>query len=160
MEEFITDTPEAEGQKFLFVTVAGVEYGIDIGLVQEIIVMQEISPVPGAKPFCKGVINIRGTIVPVIDLRIKIGLEPCDYNEFACIVVVMIEGERIGMIVEEVKDVLQLELSQLQDSPAMLDCGNKRCISCRIAKVDGKAKQIMDMDRLFDLEHKENGKVC
>lgn len=150
---------QSEGQKFLFVTVNGIEYGIEIELVQEIIVMQKISPIPSAKPSCKGVINIRGTIVPVIDLRIKIGLKPCEYDELACIVVVMIAGERIGMIVEKVNDVLQFEPSQLQESPAKQDCGNKQCISCKIAKTNGEVKQIMDMRKVFDLDPQENGKA-
>jgi len=67
-----------EGIKFLFISVGGIEYGIDIKLVQEIIVMPTISPIPSAKPFCKGVINIRGTIVPVIDIRVKLGLDAAD----------------------------------------------------------------------------------
>jgi len=159
MEEIKTENPEAEGQKYLFVTVKDVEYGIEIGLVQEIIVMQKISPLPGAKPFCKGVINIRGTIVPVIDLRVKIGLEPCEYTDLACIVVVIVEGERIGMIVEEVNDVLQLGPDKLQDSPAK-NHGDRRYISCKIAKVNGTVKQIMDMSRVFDLEPHEDNKAC
>lgn len=148
-----------EGQKFLFVTVNGIEYGIEIELVQEIIVMQRVSPIPSARPFCKGVINIRGTIVPVIDLRIKIGLEPCEYNELACIVVVMIAGERIGMIVEAVNDVLQFEASQIQVSPAKQNCGDRNCISSKIAKIDGTVKQIMDMHKVFDLEPQQDSKV-
>lgn len=161
MEELKQENAEtqSEGQKFLFVTVNGIEYGVEIELIQEIIVMQKVSPIPSAKPFCKGVINIRGTIVPVIDLRIKIGLEPCEYDELACIVVVMIEGERIGMIVEKVNDVLQFELSQLQESPAKQDCGDRECISSKIAKLNGEVKQIMNMRKVFGLEPQEKGKA-
>jgi purine-binding chemotaxis protein CheW len=166
MENTKSDTPEVrqEGQKFLFVSVNGIEYGIEIELVQEIIVMQEISPIPSAKPFLKGVINIRGTIVPVVDLRVKMGLPPYDYDELSCIVVVMAAGEKIGITVEGVQDVLQLEPSQLQESPARLDCGNKCCISTRIANIDGGAKQILDLNKVLDLNQdqgqKQNDKVC
>lgn len=143
---------QVEDTRFLFVTVNDVEYGIDIDMVQEIIVMQEVSPIPSTKPFCKGVINIRGTIVPVIDLRIKMGLEACVYNEDACIVVVMIGGERIGMIVEAVRDVLQIKPTQLQKSPAKDEALGKCNISSQIANIDGAVKQILDMKKVFDLD--------
>lgn len=160
MEETKTDVQETqqEGQKFLFMLVNGIEYGIEIELVQEIIVMQEISPIPSAKPFLKGVINIRGTIVPVIDLRIKMGLPPCEYNELSCIVVVMAAGEKIGIIAEGVQDVIQLDPSQLQDSPG-INRSDKCCISTRIANIDGTAKQILDLNRVLDLDQEQNGKV-
>jgi purine-binding chemotaxis protein CheW len=143
---------QVEDTRFLFVAVNGVEYGIDIDMVQEIIVMQEVSPIPSTKPFCRGVINIRGTIVPVIDLRIKMGLDPCVYTEDACIVVVMIGGERIGMIVESVQDVLQIKASQLQKSPAKAEAMGKCNISSHIANIDGAVKQILDMSKVFDLD--------
>jgi Chemotaxis signal transduction protein len=142
---------QQEGQRYLFVSVNGVEYGIEIERVDEIIVMQEISPIPSTKPFCKGVINIRGTIIPVIDLRIKMGLPSCEYTEDACIVVVMIQGERIGVIVEAVQDVLMLQASQIQESPATGSAANKG-ISSKIAKIDGAVKQIIDLYKVFDLE--------
>jgi len=150
---------QAEDKRFLFVKVNGVEYGIDIEIVQEIIVMQEISPIPSTKPFCRGVINIRGTIVPVIDLRIKIGLESCEYHENACIVVVMIASERVGMIVEEVCDVLQIKPSQLQNSPAKAEVTGKCNISSRIANIDGAVKQILDMHKVFDIDQGEETAV-
>ena len=143
---------QAESKRYLFVTVDHVEYGIDISIVQEIIVIQEISPLPGMKPFCRGVINIRGMIVPVIDLRVKIGLQQCEYNENACIVVMMLGGEQIGVIVEDVREVLQIPPSQLQESPARSDAGGKRSISSRIANINGTVKQILDMYKVLDID--------
>jgi purine-binding chemotaxis protein CheW len=143
---------QAEESRYLFVTVDDVEYGIDISIVQEIIVMQEVSPIPSTKPFCRGVINIRGMIVPVIDLRIKIGMPPCDYDENACIVVVMLGGERIGMIVESVREVIQIPQSQLRESPARTEAGGKRSVSSQIANINGTIKQILDMNKVFDID--------
>ena len=128
------------------------EYGIDITIVQEIIVIQEVSPLPGMKPFCKGVINIRGMIVPVIDLRVKMGLQQCDYGENACIVVVMLGGEQIGVIVESVREVLQILPSQLQESPARANAGGKRSISSQIANINGTVRQILDMYKVLDID--------
>ena len=141
-----------EGIKFLFISVGGIEYGIDIKLVQEIIVMPTISPIPSAKPFCKGVINIRGTIVPVIDIRVKLGLDAAEYDEQTCVVVVSISGQRIGVVVDRVKDVAEIPLEDILDSPARaMSSVGKRCVSSKIAKMNGKVKQIIDMDQVLDL---------
>jgi purine-binding chemotaxis protein CheW len=153
MDEKKSESPEQTGDKrYLFVMVDKTDYGIDLEIVQEIIVMQEISPIPSTKPFCRGVINIRGTIVPVIDLRIKMGLDPCDYDENACIVIVAFGGEKIGMIVEAVQDVLMIQPSQLQKSPARSSEDGRRSISSQIANIDGAVKQILNVNRVFDIE--------
>lgn len=160
MEEEKNGTPEerAESRRFLFVSVDNVDYGIDISIVQEIIVIQEISPLPGMRPFCKGVINIRGMIVPVIDLRVKIGLQSCSYDENACIVVVLLGGEQIGMIVESVREVIQILPSQLQDSPNRTESSGKRSVSSRIANINGAVKLILDIYKVFDIDQ-ETGQV-
>lgn len=153
MDEKKSESPEQTGDKrYLFVMVDNTDYGIDLEIVQEIIVMQDISPIPSTKPFCRGVINIRGTIVPVIDLRIKMGLEPCDYDENACVVIVSFGGEKIGMIVEAVQDVLLIQPSQLQNSPAKNTGDGKRNISSQIANIDGAVKQILNVNRVFDID--------
>lgn len=153
MEDKKAETTQSEGKRFLFMSVGGMEYGIDLDVVQEIIVMQDISPIPGARPFCKGVINIRGTIVPVLDLRIKIGLPPCEYDEDACIVVVLVDGEKVGIVVEAVCDVVLLQQSQLRDSPARLEKGRAN-ISSQVVSINETVKQILDIGRVFDTDQK------
>lgn len=160
MDEKKSKSPEQTGDKrYLFVMVDNTDYGIDLEIVQEIIVMQEISPIPSTKPFCRGVINIRGTIVPVIDLRIKMGLEPCEYDENACIVIVTFDNEKIGMIVEAVQDVLLIKSSQLQESPARTNGNGKRSISSQIANIDGAVKQILDVNRVFGVGQNQKAAV-
>lgn len=160
MDEKKSESPEQTGDKrYLFVMVDNTDYGIDLEIVQEIIVMQDISPIPSTKPFCRGVINIRGTIVPVIDLRIKMGLESCEYDENACIVIVAFGGEKIGMIVEAVQDVLLIQPSQLQKSPAKDNGDGRRSISSQIANIDGAVKQILNVNRVFDIEPNQEAAV-
>ncbi len=160
MDEKKSESPEQTGDKrYLFVMVDNTDYGIDLEIVQEIIVMQEISPIPSTKPFCRGVINIRGTIVPVIDLRIKMGLDPCEYDENACIVIVTFDNEKIGMIVEAVQDVLLIKPSQLQESPARTGGNGKRSISSQIANIDGAVKQILDVNRVFGVDQNQKAAV-
>lgn len=160
MDERKSETPEqSDDKRYLFVMVDGTEYGIDLNIVQEIIVMQEISPIPSTKPFCRGVINIRGTIVPVIDLRIKMGLKACTYDESACIVIVAFDNEKIGMIVESVRDVLLIQPSQLQDSPTRTGGGSRHSISSQIANIDGAVKQILDINRVFGVDQNREAAV-
>lgn len=160
MDEKKSESLKQVGDKrYLFVMVDDTDYGIDLDIVQEIIVMQEISPIPSTKPFCRGVINIRGTIVPVIDLRIKMGLEACEYNENACIVIVTFGNEKIGMIVEAVQDVLLIQASQLQDSPSRSGGNGRRSISSQIANIDGAVKQILNVNRVFDIGQNQEAAV-
>ena len=85
---------EKKSQKYLFFALEDIEYGVDISIVDEIITMTPVSPIPSTKPFCKGVINIRGSIVPIIDMRIKLGKEEIEYTDAACIIIFMLEGEK------------------------------------------------------------------
>lgn len=137
-------------QEFLIFTVDAIDFGIDIGLVQEIIKIQPISTIPNALPFCKGIINIRGTIVPVIDMRAKLGFQPGEYNERTCIIVVLLGSELVGFIVDMVKDVMRIPQESLSDSPT-IHAGDHRSYTSKIANVDGKIKQILNVDAVFGL---------
>ncbi|MBR2879804.1 MAG: chemotaxis protein CheW, partial [Oscillospiraceae bacterium] len=75
---------DKKAQKYLFFALDEIEYGVDISIVDEIITMTPVSPIPSTKPFCKGVINIRGSIVPIIDMRIKLGKPEIEYDDAAC----------------------------------------------------------------------------
>lgn len=147
-----TDKTEKKLQKYLFFSLDAVEYGVDISLVQEIITLPQISPIPSTKKFCKGVINIRGSIVPVIDMRIKLGKEPCEYTESTCIIVLELAGERIGAIVEKVLEVVEIASTQLLDSPAKTETTGFRSISSKILGSAGGKRQILDLYQVFDLE--------
>ena len=128
-------------------------YGIAIGKVQEILTMQPISPMPNTLPFCKGVINIRGTIAPIIDLRLKLGFEALDYNERTCIMVLMLDGEEVGVIVDGVRDVVRISQEQLQNSPTNdAALTQARSYTTKVSVQDGMIWQILDLARLFDLE--------
>ena len=140
-----------ELKSFLIFSVNTVEFGIDIGMVKEINKLQPISTIPNAKPFCKGIINIRGTIVPVIDLSIKLGFEQDVYDERACIILVMLETEDVGVIVNRVQDVIKITDEQLLDYPSINKAtGYQRYVS-KVVTTDGKIRQILDVQSVFDL---------
>jgi purine-binding chemotaxis protein CheW len=107
----------ADSNQFLTFTLGNEEYGIEILKVQEIKGYSAVTPVPRAPAYLKGVMNLRGTIVPVIDLRAKFGLEPATYDQFTVIIVVMVQGRAMGMIVDAVSDVLNIPESDIRPTP-------------------------------------------
>lgn len=140
-------------QEYLIFTVDTIDFGIDIGLVQEIIKIQPVSPIPNALSFCKGIINIRGTIVPVIDMRIKLGFKAAEYNERTCIIVIKLESELIGVIVDMVQDVIRISENDLQDSPSLYGSGGgeRKSYTSKIASIDDRIMQMLDVNSVFGI---------
>ena len=112
---------EKEG-KYLTFTLAGEEYGIGILEVKEIIGMMPVTSVPRTPEFVKGVINLRGRVIPVMDLRLRFGIDAADYTERTCIIVVEIAGSagtvRIGIVVDSVSEVLNIKAGEIEETPA------------------------------------------
>jgi purine-binding chemotaxis protein CheW len=152
-EQQVISGAEEDIQQFLIFTVDTIDFGIDIGLVQEIIEIQPVSKIPNALDFCSGIINIRGTIVPVIDMRRKLGFEAAEYDDRACIIVIMLEAELVGAVVDAVQDVINIPVSELTDSPVVDGKGaDRKHYTSKIACVDGNIKQILDVATVFDIE--------
>lgn len=151
MDELIQTAAENDGiREFLIFSVDAIEFGIDIGLVQEIIKLQPVSPLPNAHPYCKGIINIRGLIVPVLDMRTKLGFPPAEYHERTCIIVVRLDTESVGIVVDQVKDVVRLREEELSDAPALN--GERKGYTAKIANTDGKIRQILNVNAVFDMD--------
>ncbi len=152
-EQLITDGTEEDIQEYLIFTIDAIDFGIDIGLVQEIIEIQQVSKIPNALDFCSGIINIRGTIVPVIDMRRKLGFQPVEYDDRACIIVILLEAELIGAVVDAVQDVVHIAAQDLSDSPVINDKnGNGGRYTSKIACIDGNIKQILNVGAVFDID--------
>jgi purine-binding chemotaxis protein CheW len=149
-EQLLENVAEDDIREYLIFSVDTIDFGIDIGLVQEIIKLQPVSKIPNALPFCSGIINIRGTIVPVLDMRIKLGFPSRDYDERACIIVILLESELVGAIVDAVQDVIHISAQSLIDSPA-LSAGQLN-YTTKIASIDGKIKQLLDVPAVFGVE--------
>ncbi len=103
--------------EFLTFTLGAEEYGVDILKVQEIRGYDTVTKVPNAPSFIKGVINLRGTIVPVVDLRLKFSLERADYNEFTVMIILNVARRIVGVVVDGVSDVMQLTPEQVRPAP-------------------------------------------
>lgn len=149
--------PDRTGRegKYLTFSLAGEEYGINILKTKEIIGMMPITTVPQTPRFVKGVINLRGKVIPVIDLRLKFGMEPMAYGERTCIVVVEIEGASstilIGSVVDSVSEVLNVKKGDIEDPPAFGTRLNTDAF-LGMAKVDGNVKILLDIDKVLNVE--------
>ena len=107
----------AHSGEFLTFRLGGEEYGIDILRVQEIRSYEPPTRIANAPPFIKGVVNLRGVIVPIIDLRLKLGCDSADYDEFTVVIVLNVRGRVVGAVVDSVSDVLELGAADIQPAP-------------------------------------------
>lgn len=106
-----------EENQFVTFKIGSETYGVEVLKVQEIIGMTTITPVPNTMEFMKGVINLRGSVVPVIDMRIKFKMEEKEYDAFTVVVIVEVNNRLIGMIVDTVSDVVDIPINSIQDTP-------------------------------------------
>lgn len=104
-------------QQYVTFLIGGETYGVEVLQVQEIIGMTPITFVPNSMNFMKGVINLRGTVVPVIDMRLKLNLDERQYDVSTVIIVVEVKERMIGIIVDSVSDVVSLPVNSIQDTP-------------------------------------------
>lgn len=108
---------EGDRSEFLAFTLGQEEYGIDILRVQEIRGYEPVTRIANAPSFVKGVVNLRGTIIPVVDMRIKFNLGTPTYDEFTVVIILNIAGRIVGMVVDSVSDVTTLTPDQLRPAP-------------------------------------------
>ena len=141
--------------KYLTFSLAGEEYGIGILKVKEIIGMMPITTVPRTPDFIKGVINLRGKVIPVVDLRLKFEMERMVYSERTCIIVVEIKGAvssvLIGIVVDSVSEVLNIKGTDIEDTPAFGTRVNTDYI-LGMAKMNGGVKILLDIDKVLSEE--------
>jgi purine-binding chemotaxis protein CheW len=109
------------GREFLTFRLGAEEYGIDILRVQEIRGYEQPTRIANAPSFIKGVINLRGVIVPIVDLRLKFGLEKAEYNTFTVVIILNIASRVVGIVVDQVSDVIELSSEQIKPAPEFSD---------------------------------------
>lgn len=146
------NSAEDRAGKYLTFRLANEEYGIEILHVQEIIGMVPVTQVPKTPEFVRGVINLRGKVIPIVDLRRKFGMESTEDTEKTCIVVVQISGGNgnvtMGFIVDEVSEVLDIPAQEIEDAPsfgASLDTA----YILGMAKTKGSVKILVDIDKVL-----------
>jgi purine-binding chemotaxis protein CheW len=138
--------------KYLTFHLVQEEFGIRVLKVREIMGVQDITAVPHTPAYVKGVINLRGKVIPVLDLRLKFGLPDLEYNQRTCIIVVQIQGESgsmlMGVVVDGVSEVLNLTGAEVEDTPDF-GAGFSTPYILGMAKVKGKVKILLDIDRVL-----------
>jgi purine-binding chemotaxis protein CheW len=141
--------------KYLTFSIAEEEYGIGILKVKEIIGIMPITTIPRMPAYLKGVINLRGKVIPVIDLRLKFEMEEAAYTERTCIIVVDIAGGvgrlLIGIIVDSVSEVINVKASDIEDTPSFGAKLDTEYI-LGMAKTGGRVKILLDIDRVLSGE--------
>nr|WP_319393356.1 chemotaxis protein CheW [uncultured Desulfobacter sp.] len=138
--------------KYLTFSLESEEYGIGILKVKEIIGMLPITSVPRTPEFVKGVINLRGKVIPVIDLRSKFNMKSTSYNDRTCIIVVEIDAAestvQIGIVVDTVSEVLNIKEDEIEETPAFGTKLDTRYI-LGMAKQDGGVKILLNIDKVL-----------
>jgi purine-binding chemotaxis protein CheW len=125
------------------------EYGVEILKVQEIKGYVPATPVPNTPNFIKGVMNLRGTIIPVVDLRTKLSLKEAEYNQFTVIIVVTVGTKVVGLIVDAVSDVLNIPKADIQAAPELGSTVDVRFID-GMAKAGEKIVMLLNIDRVIN----------
>ncbi len=138
---------QEEKQKFLTFKLADEEYGVEILKVREINGVMNITAVPRVPAYMKGVINLRGKVIPVVDLRLKFGLDEIEHTEQTCIIVVNV-GQEIGIIVDTVSEVLDISRIDIEPAPAMGGSVDTSFI-LGMGKVGEAVKILLDIDKVL-----------
>jgi len=144
------ETNSLEG-KYLTFILNNEEYGLEILKVREIIGVMDITPVPQTPSFIKGIINLRGKVIPVVDLRLKFVMPEIEYTKETCIIVVDISNRLMGIIVDTVSEVLDIAAKDIEPTPS-LGSDIKTDFILGMGKIKGKVQILLDIDRVLTLD--------
>ena len=139
---------QAQGGEFLTFRLGAEEYGIDILKVQEIRSYEQPTRIANAPSFVKGVVNLRGVIVPIVDLRLKLGCDTADYNSFTVVIVLNVKGRVVGAVVDSVSDVLELKADTIKPAPEMASAIDDGYIT-GIGSISDRMLILMDIESLM-----------
>lgn len=134
--------------KFLVFIIDSLTYAIDIKYVKEILGVQTITEIPEAPDYIKGVINLRGKIIPVMDLRLRLGKEPIDYNDRTCVIVMNCCGIDISLIVDTVSEIAYIPKENISEPPSIARSRADSFVE-GIGKLDNRVILIINSDKLL-----------
>jgi purine-binding chemotaxis protein CheW len=149
----VSSGAEADGNQFLTFLLAGEEYGVDILRVQEIKGWDSVTPIPNTPDYIRGVINLRGTIVPIVDLRCRFGLEAIEYGPMTVVIVLKVfdgdDSRVMGVVVDAVSDVYNVQEDALKSAPDFGDVVDVAFVQ-GLATVGEVMVIILDIDKLLN----------
>lgn len=148
-------TSVGDGNQYLTFFMAGEEYGVDILCVQEIRGWESATPIPNSPPNIKGVINLRGTIVPIVDLRQCFGLDAIEYTAVTVVIVLKVQSESgsrvMGIVVDAVSDVYNLAVEDMREAPDLGDSIDTAFIK-GLVNVNDRMVILLELDKLLNLD--------
>jgi len=145
------DDLSLEGDQFVTFTLGDEEYGVDILKVQEIIGYKGFTKIPDVADYVKGVLNLRGTVVPVVDLRLKFKMPAKTYDKFTVIMIVVVDGRVMGIIVDAVSDVVNLGPNDIQPTPRIAAKIKTEFIK-GMGRKDDNFIILLDIEKVLSLE--------
>ena len=148
LDGYMDDEEDTQKDRYLTFRIGEEEFGIEIMHVLEIIGLYKITPIPEAPNFVKGVINLRGKVIPVIDVRIRFGMEVKEYDERTCTIVVRMKGVTVGLIVDTINEVLQIPAKDV-DEPTSFSQSTRSKYIMGMGKVNESVKILLDVNKLL-----------
>ncbi len=139
---------QADSGQYLTLRVGDEDYAIDIMQVQELRSYEEPTRMANSPSFIKGVVNLRGVIVPIVDLRMKLNVATAEYNEFTVVIILRLHGSLIGAVVDAVSDVVNIDAATIKEAPQFESAIDARFI-LGIAEVGGRMLIVMNMETLL-----------
>ncbi len=149
-----TNKDGANAQEYLTFVLGNEAYGLEILKVQEIRGYDTVTKIANTPDFIKGVVNLRGRIVPIVDLRIKFNLGKVEYDEFTVVIILNLSGRVVGMVVDGVSDVMNLQESQIRAVPDIVSSIDTKYIT-GLATVDEKMFILVDIEQLMSSKEME-----
>ena len=145
---------ESSKNEFLSFQLGKEEFCLEILRVQEIRGYGDITTIANTPDYIKGVVNLRGEIVPILDLRIRLNFQHVEYNEFTVVIILNLEGHNLGIVVDSVSDVIALNVDQIQELPEMLSSINTKFIT-GVVTIDTHTLILLDIERLLNRDELE-----
>lgn len=155
LEQTIGMEEDTQKGRFLTFALGKEDYGIEIIYVTEIIGIQAITEIPELPNYVKGIINLRGKIIPVMDVRLRFKKEPMDYTDRTCIIVIDIGEISIGLIVDTVSEVISIEDANIVPPPSMKTGFQNKYVK-GIGKVGNDVKLLLDCERILNEDEVES----
>lgn len=148
-EEAFDEDEDTQKDRYLTFRLAEEDYGLEIAYVTEIVGIQKITEVPDMPAFVKGVINLRGQVIPVVDVRLRFHLEPRPYDDRTCVIVVKIDGTSVGLVVDTVQEVREIPEDAVSPRPKLAAAGEAGRYILGIGKVGEEVKILLDIQKLL-----------
>lgn len=153
-QNILEEEEDTQRGRFLTFSLEKERFGIEIRYVTEIIGIQEITEIPELPIFIKGIVNLRGQIIPVMDVRLRFRKQPQEYDDRTCVIVINVRDVSIGLIVDTVSDVVSISDEDIVEPPRLKGIFDNRYIK-KVGMIQGKTYLILDCDKLFSGEELE-----